>query len=347
MKVYQRNAWNDFYTGSPSQTYGTSSSQIKITISGSAYVSNAVFQKISSSAAGGAIYCSDISLLFLCESTSFLNCSSSSNYGGAIYLSITGESLLYRVCGFGCVAINYYSQFDYIRVPNDVTKRNEVNYTSVCHSIQKAEYNIVIDHCYGKMRFNTVNASQNECQHNSGIFLRDQSGEGCFVVEYCSLTNNTMRYYFIIDMRTSYGKQIRFCNILNNKQQGTSSSYGLIHSSAFLTVENSCILGNDAVCQVYGSSSSVVSNCSIDFSSSKVSGITLTNLPKESFVVKIACFETASCEAFYDSYGELSFLPDQSTTNNLIMYSCEYHRRVWDGNLILELIVFVSFLVSD
>jgi hypothetical protein len=347
MFILPRNSWNDFYSGSPGQTYGTSTNQIKITSGGSAYVFNAIFQYLSTSSVGGAIYCSGVSLLFLSESTSFLNCTSSGK-GGAIYLYITGESILYKVCGFGCLAANGPVQFVRNQLSNDVTKRNEFNYTSVCHSIQKADYNCIIYPSYGKVKYNSVNSSQNECLHNSGIDCNSQSGEGCCVIEYCSLTNNTMRNSMVIGLySSSYGKQIRFCNILNNKQLNIGS-YGLIYTLSAVTVESSCILGNAANCQVYDTSSaSIVSNCSIDFDSSKLNRATITNSPTKSFIIKIACFETAACEAFYDSYRELSILPGLTKTTNAVMFSCENRRRIWSSNLIFELIVLISFINSD
>ena len=133
---------------------------------------------------------------------------------------------------------------------------------------------------------------------------------------------------------------------MNNKQLRTSSSYGLIYSGAVFTVENSCILGNEANYQVYGSLGSTISNCSIDFGSSSIYRATITQTPAKSFIIKIACFETVACEAFYDSYKELSFPPDQPQTKKVIMYSCE-NRRIWDAHFIFELIVLISFFVSN
>jgi predicted outer membrane repeat protein len=343
MLMYQHSSWSNFYTnGGPSQTYGTSTNQIQLS-AGGAYVYNAVFENLYTSSSGGAIYCSSISLLFLSEMCSFINCTSTGS-GGAIYIIITGESILSKVCSYRCVASSHF-QFECVEVNSDITKRNEVLDTSACYSIHKGNHNCVFDQYYGNVKFNSVNSSQNECSDDPGITCQCSSGEGCCIVEYCSVTNNTAKTFIIIGLFASYGKQIRSCNVLNNKQLTVTSSYGLIYADAMVTIENTCILGNDANYQVYGPSGSVVSNCTIDFDLSKVrTGVSITNTPGVSFINKIACFETPLCEAFYDEFGKLTVYPDIVT--NMGMCTCKCKQPLWNANFIFELIIFVSTFTS-
>ena len=292
MRTHLFEEWSDFYYGEPTQTYGTSTSQIIITTSGNVSVSNAIFEELSVVPYGGAIYCKQVSILFLSEKCSYINLTST-NLGGAIYIYITGESILSKVCGYGCVSSNGNFQFDYIRLNDDATKRNTFSDVSVCHSIHNNDYGHVIYCAYGKINLNSVNSSQNECYNDAGIVCEHQSGENCCIVEYCSITNCTAKSYYCIGLTSSYQKQVRSCNILYNKQLGTSTSLGLIHSNTVFTIENSCILGNEAICQVSGKHGSTISVCTIDFNSSVVYGVTITNIPKESFINKVSCFATA------------------------------------------------------
>jgi hypothetical protein len=174
-----------------------------------------------------------------------------------------------------------------------------------------------------------------------------QSGDDCCVIEYCSITNNTAKTYCCLRLNSAYRKQVRSCNIIYNRHLDMSNSNGLIHSSDVVTIENTCILGNLAYYQVFCSSSSTISNCSIDFSTSAVSGATITNTPKGSFVVKISCFSTASCESFYDSYGLLTVVPDSQSKTVKKIITCKDNRRLWGSNSIAELIILISFIYSE
>jgi hypothetical protein len=337
--------WSDFYSGQPTQTYGSRTSQLRITSSGNVYVSNALFNKITTSGDGGAIYCSS-TILFLSESCSFINITASGQ-GGAIYLSITGESILSKVCGYGCSTTSVDCHFDYIGVTNDATKRNFLSFVSVCHLIHTGSVGINVNSKRGNIKYSSLNSSQNECGRFPGFSCEQQSGDDCCIIEYCSVTNCTSKSYSCIRLFTSYTKKVRFCNVLYNRHLDISSSNGVIHSDGVVTIENSCFLGNLANYQATGVSGSIISNCTIDFNSSVVSGMSITNTPKESFVVKISCFSTALCEAFFDSYGLLTVTPDsQSKTNNKIMITYKCNHYLWDANLFVNLIILISFLSS-
>jgi predicted outer membrane repeat protein len=341
MCVYLFEQWSDFYSGQPTQTYGSRTSQLRITSSGNVYVSNALFNKITTSGYGGAIYCSSVTILFLSESCSFINITASGQ-GGAIYLYITGESILSKVCGYGCSTSGSDCHFDYIEVTNNATKRNFLSYVSVCHLIHTGSVGINVNSKRGNIKYSSLNSSQNECGRFPGFSSEYQGGDDCCIIEYCSVTNCTSKFYGCIKLFTTYSKKVRFCNILYNRHLDISSSNGVIHSDGVVTIENSCILGNIANYQASGVSGSTISNCTIDFNSSVVSGVSITNTPKESFVVKISCFSTALCEAFYDSYKGITDAPIKI----IIIMTCKCNSYLWDANFIANLIVLISFLSS-
>jgi predicted outer membrane repeat protein len=200
--------WSDFYSGQPTQTYGSRTSQLKITSSGNVYVSNALFNKITTSGGGGAIYCSSVTILFLSESCSFINITASGQ-GGAIYLYGIEESILYKVCGYGCSTSGVNCHFDYIGVTNDATKRNFLSFVSVCHLIHTG-ISFNIDSLRGNIKYNSLNSSQNECDYYPGLSCEPQSGDNCCIIEYCSVTNCTSKSSCSIRLFTSYSKKSSF-----------------------------------------------------------------------------------------------------------------------------------------
>ena len=122
------------------------------------------------------------------------------------------------------------------------------------------------------------------------------------------------------------------CNILLNKDPGP---FGLINTyRGKAVIINSCILGNIAKNQVneeLGQFGSMISNCTIDFTSSDVSsGVTIANTPSFTFINKIACLSMQKCEASYDSFGSITVIPSSITcgkrTCNCQMWMFEKHR---------------------
>ena len=331
-----REAWEDFYSESATKIYEFEKNQIKIS-SENTYVKRSIFENLSSESKGGAISCENANLLFLCEEVSFLNCTSTEK-GGAMYLTIISESILYKVCGFGCISQNQSRQFDNIEVENDLTKRNEVLDTSITHSIQKGNLSTIVCHKNGKNSFHTANISQNECLDYSSVVCDSQatsSDEYASRLEYCSIANNTARDYISIYLRSNESKKlISFCNILGNEQLGERC--GIIQTHGVTLIKKSCILGNkgNKIILIKSGDGSQISSCSIDFPPSKAEGATITDSCTKSFINKIIGYKTHGCDAEFDSFGNLTF----AVKTNI-------KKKTVDIDLIIELIL-ESFLAS-
>jgi predicted outer membrane repeat protein len=160
--LFVRTAWDDYFTGNPtnhsSQTYTS-----RQTPSGtSVYISNCLFDSFTSTSDGGALYCTSVTY-FLVESSSFFSCKTSSSYG-AIYNS-GSQSVLHMVCGYDCCSTssNHY-QFGYIRVNNAATSKNYFNYTSIVRCVnENSDLHYILYPGYGKIFFQSFNMSMNKC----------------------------------------------------------------------------------------------------------------------------------------------------------------------------------------
>ena len=311
--------WSDFYSGSPTQTYISGATRITPS-AGSVHVKHAIFKDLSPTQNGGAIYCSSVSL-FLAEYTSFISCTPTGQ-GGAMYLIITGECVLSKVCGFCCLAINNYYLFDYIQVSQDITKKNQIIDSTICRT-ETESYDYIIIHNYGKQSLNSVNISHNKIRY-CGIESRNQAISSDIPIKYCSFANNTAIYCKVIHLQQSaVQKSINYCNIINNEQKG--SSLGVITTDGITKIENSCILGNKGSCIVYVSSGtgSSMSNCAIDFTSSSLISISITNTAKYSFINLVEWLSTAACKAKYGSY-DLIVFPKKSRC--ICTYNCKQNK---------------------
>ena len=286
-------------------------------------------------------------MVFLAEATSFLSCSPSGQ-GGAIYLSITGESVLSKICGFGCFSTAQDSQFDFIKISSDASKRNELLESSVCRCVQKS-YNEIVRHDYGKVIFSDDNSSLNECDRYFAIendYQNAANNEFGFTLVHSSITNNTASGDICIRAGDSSSKNlISSCNVLMNKQDSTSS--GIILTDGQTFINNSCILGNVGPKIIYVSSGSgTVSNCTLDFTSTSVYMATIINEVSSSFINRIECLSTASCEAFYDSFGDLTVIPVKKTRQKLAC-TCKRKNSLWNANLVIELIVMIGIVTYN
>ena len=314
-------------------------------MSGNAHVKNAIFKELSPESSGGAIYCSGSSLLFLAEATSFLNCTPSGQ-GGALFLSITGESILSKICGFGCFSTGSSDQFDYIKVTSDASKRNELLDSSVCRCVQRSK-NEMVRHNYGKVHFNDDNISLNECNCYSAIDSDNQNAESNefgFTLEYSSIANNSASIAICILTSNANKKLISSCNILMNKHNNALN--GIIHMGYETCINDSCILGNVGQYIIYVTTSTgTVSNCTLDFTSSSVSGASITNQASSSFINRIECFSTALCEAFYDSFGDLTVFPLKKTRKTVC--TCKRKSHVWNAYLVIELITMIGIVTNN
>jgi hypothetical protein len=307
-----KSVWCDFF-GSPTHEHKGSLSRISLS-SGGAYVHNSLFQNLAGSSAGGAIYCNSVTVNVLIEETSFIYCTTSSGRGGALYLYKISECIITKVCGSRCRATSDHCMFGWACLTDSYDKRNSFFHSSVCNTFDNSYYHTTL-HDYGKVLFEFLNISNNQCDSQSGFQSYRQtvsnSNEFGFSIKYSSLTNNKATSYIcfrIYDGGTSCIKQIQSCNLINNTSV-SSSLYGVIYSQGKLFINDSTILGNTGayqVCEYLGPHGSIISNCTIDFTTSNVtSGITITNSPSTSFINKISGFSTGECKSSYDSFGGL------------------------------------------
>jgi hypothetical protein len=102
-----RTVWDDYFPGSsPSQKFATTKyTNVQTTSSTNVSVLHCLFSGCTSTSNGGALSCSESVQRLLIESSSFFSCSTSGQYGGAIYFWNTnnGECVLYKVCGNDCI----------------------------------------------------------------------------------------------------------------------------------------------------------------------------------------------------------------------------------------------------
>jgi hypothetical protein len=195
-----RNAWGDYFTGSPTSTLSNKYEARQTPSVASVYVSNSLFGPITTTGQGGVLYCSTSVQYLLVESTSFFTCKASSN-GGAIYFYNTnsGQSVLYEVCGYDCCTTSASDgQFTYIYVQNTASNKNYVIYSSVTRCVNKNSGSwYTLRHDYGKNYFLSVNISVNECYSRSAIYSNpfiDSNSVVC-LFKYSTFADNVANGY--------------------------------------------------------------------------------------------------------------------------------------------------------
>jgi hypothetical protein len=297
------------------------------------YVYDCFFHDFSYSSSGGALYCSGSVYKLLIEQSSFFSCKISSGNGGGACFSYSGnyESVLSKICGFGCSCDNC-GQCVFINLGNNGDYKNHFNDSSITHSLKDGknpwdslflESNIIF--CPSN------NFTNNECYTASGFCCaskRSSTSETCRI-SYCSVVNNTANggYKCIRLYYSGSTHCIDTCNILNNKQ--TTSSYGTIRSYTNVLIKDSCILGNDEGKTVFYVDSSymiTVSNCTVD--NNRYSGsVTFTKTIQSSFIHALSHLSTRRCDSYFDSYGTLTAKPNvpvESTKNQCYGYLMSY-----------------------
>jgi hypothetical protein len=314
-KMNNRTAWDDYFTGSKtnynSETYGS-----KPTLSGtSVYVSNCLFISFTSGSDGGALSLTSVTYLLI-ESTSFISCKTSSDYGGAIYFSYSsGQCVLHEVCGYDCCSTytgTYsYSQFAHIVVNNAVTSKNYVNYSSISRCVSVNSYShYSLCNSNGKICCPSVNISMNKCHWYSGIYCQPCYDSKSFTcsISYSSFTDNIATLSICIQFWTENANcEMKSCNILRNTQ-GSLSEFGTIRTIDNVIIEDSCILENNAYTILYTHSSSytiTLSNCTVDKTTVN-GGLIIQNTVTKSFILALNHMSNLICHSEYDSAGTLT-----------------------------------------
>jgi hypothetical protein len=286
-----------------------------------------LFRSISSGSKGGALYCSNSDTCFLIESTSFFSCKTNGNYcGGAIYLKLSsGQSVLYKVCGYACYTgattggIEY--QFAGIYVNGSLSSKNYLNYSSIvcCVPLSGGAEKTIYLH-YGKICCSSVNSSLNKCNRYS-VFYCYTLPEPYFVtcsLAYSSFVDNAALYSYNCIWLDGYKNkfEIESCNILRNTQSYDYITYGTIYAYGRMTIKNSCILENAARYNFYQPIEFAItlSNCTVDQATSN-KNLNIRNIVTKSFILALNHMSTQNCHSEYDSVGDLTpCTPEETPT---------------------------------
>jgi hypothetical protein len=345
--MHFRNAWNDYFTGTPTLLQKTVYGERQTLSNTSVHVLNCLFESITSrSGSGGALYCSTSVAYFLVESSSFFSCKTSGN-GGAIYFSNTnsGESVFNGVCGYDCCTTGSNNgQFIYTFVKNTNSNINYANYSSITRCVNEnsgTHYSFCL--WYGKIICTSVNSSMNKCFTRSGIYC-ETSSFNC-LLSYSTFANNNATGYTCV--WSYYGGEIKSCNILRNIQVSLDTE-GTIYPNGNLKIEDSCILDNKATYIFRVSSSSyttTISNCTID-STSNSQCLTIQNTVTKSFILALNHMSTRNCNSGYDSFGTLTPIIQCSCPPNKPIHCYTYVNRFNQSNLRIFFSLLSVFLFN-
>jgi hypothetical protein len=329
--LHSMTAWNIYFSGITAITALISQEfTLRPTLSGpNIYVLNCLFNSITSTGNGGALYSTSVSCL-LVESTSFFSCKTSGN-GGAIYFENTnsGQCVLHEVCGYDCCTTDSSSRnFVNIYVKNDISSKNYINYSSISCCVNVNAW----DTLYlgnGKICFQSVNISNNKCGGNSVYccpFFDLNSDTLSF--SYSSFADNSVANHVLFLLWTSGAKyEIKICNILRNSQV-TVNSYGIISTWGNTKIEDSCILENNAAPIFYTTSSSyriTLLNCTVDTTSNN--GYLITqNTATKSFILALIHISTQNCHSEYDVVGYLTPITPHTPFSKKTKHYCTYQK---------------------
>jgi hypothetical protein len=342
--MHIKTAWNDHFTvTSPTNPYISQTYTQRQTPSDtSLYIFNCLFKSITSSSAGGALYCTSATY-FLVESTSFFSCKTS-NSGGSIYFSNTngGQSVLYGVCGYDCYStgsVNY--PFAYIQVNSAASSKNYVNYSSIVRCVNEISSTCnMFGLINGKNFCPSVNSSLNKCGYYSVIscWPTSNSNSAACSLTHSSFTNNTATYYNCFWLSSSGSIfEIKSCNILRNTQ-GSFNTEGIIWTSGNLNIEDSCVLENNAANIFYQSSSSytiTLSNCTVDKTTYNQNLMTQNTVAK-SFILALNHMSTENCHSEYDSAGTLTPIIQTPSSSKKQRLCYSYVKLFYQPRLCLE-----------
>jgi hypothetical protein len=346
--MHSRTAWNDYFTGNPTLMQSTLFEEIQ-TPSETVYILNCLFISITSTSAGGALYCNSVTCL-LVESTSFFSCKANGR-GGAIYFHniSSGQSVYYEVCAYDCCSTGgLFGQFSYNILYDDPSTKNYINYSSIvrCGTVISNPA-ATIDHHRGTHCYLSVNMSMNKCYDRSGI-SDSSSNSNSFAcsISYSSFTDNIATSHNCIQLRSDGAKyEIKNCNIIRNKQ-GDLGTQGTIYTCGITNIENSCILENKAtyIFRQYSSYAITLSNCTVDSTSSN-GYLTTRNTVTKSFIHALNHMSTQNCHSEYDSAAYLTPIIQSPTSSKKqkLYYSreiCFLQARLSDVVSLANILIF-------
>jgi hypothetical protein len=189
-----RTAWDDFFPETnPNKLNSTTYTSRQNPSGTSIYVLNCLFKSISSTSDGGALYCTSAAY-FLVESSSFFSCKTSSSEGGAIYFynSDSGQSVLYKVCGYDCCSSSG-SQFAHIHVQTDASSINYVNYSSITRCVVESSSWHTLDLTNGTIYTRGYITIMDSCilENKAGRVFYATSSSYTFTISNCTVDSTS------------------------------------------------------------------------------------------------------------------------------------------------------------
>jgi len=298
-------AWEDFFENvcSPGTTtvsgYKSFSSGTKV------HISCSFTSYIQSATDGGVIYfnsSSDESYL-LVEKTTFFHIRSNGS-GGSIYFRKQGHCILSMICALNSRTISNQYQFAFIVVSGKGYK-NECYDCSITRT-ENPKYKYNLYQTKGTIVTRGVNMSRNRCDIYPGNSIgptHSSSSTYTGFVSYSTFANCTAVtsgiVYWSWNDNPLVQEKITSVNIIDNNQNETSTTYGIISLHCKATIENSCITGNKGkyLFVQFNNFESILRNCTVD-SYYSVSGKipTVVNCPSTAFINIIPFINDAICE---------------------------------------------------
>jgi hypothetical protein len=284
---YFFSGWNNFYEGtSPpfliltnNQNYRYSSDE------GNIYFQNIIFQEITYSSQGGAIYISfEGSNHVLIEGTIFGKCQSSSE-GGAVYFSNYGSCVFSKICVYDCnTGGEQYGQFCYCQTQTNNNYFLSFKLSSILSCINSLSGNSgqTILFSYGNHSILQTNISNNICRYQPSFSLEYLK---ISYSQFSTFENNLanrgvcLRWYDSNPVTTSF---VENCNIINNSQLENDRGI-LSYEYHNLNINNCSFIKNrenQIVPLFYGEESScylILNECYTDDTSNNGNSFQITN----------------------------------------------------------------------
>jgi hypothetical protein len=328
--IHSRTAWDDYFTESPTIIQTTLYEERQTPSYTNLHVLNCLFKSITSTSAGGALFCNSVTYL-LVESTSFFSCKAYGN-GGAIYFANTGsgQSVYHEVCGFDCFSTNSGNgPFSYNEINDAALSKNYINSSSIVRCMgENSTPGYMICHHYGTHCYPSVNISMNKCSLRPGIYsvpYKNSNSVTCSI-SYSTFADNNATGYVCIQLWMEGAKfEVKSCNIIRNTQ-GDLGTYGTIFTNGNVMFKDSCILENKAnyIFYQYSSYTITLSNCTVDKTTNN-GRFTIQNTVTKSFIHALNHMSTQNCNAKYDVIGTLTPIvqPSLFSKKQKLYYSCQ------------------------
>ena len=283
-----RKTWDMFYKSeTPDEIQSIENTKQQTPDQNSIFIARSYFTGKITSQQFGFVYVNNSNADVLVETSSFIEITSS-NWAVALYFKVK-NAVYYKICGFDAKTTSTGTEiFDHTEVGDNINNKNIVLLSSFGY-IKSPSGSKATSHHYGQELVKYANTSHNECAGCSAIqsVASKENKRISALFSYSSFVNNSATSNdYCIYIRPSYEESkylIQSCNIISNKQN--TNTYGLVSSSCELTIDNSCIMNNNAtlVVAVYNNYKMTLINTFIDEDSS-VSGDIINNFNATSYI---------------------------------------------------------------